>query len=219
MVFFWQQEKTMKKCSHCKQEKKENEFSKSSHSCKACYKKQYFNRSARTCPYCKTKYVGKRNYCSCRCKLLANTTKKKNGCWEWRGYQAKHGYCPTKDYDNPGKNIPVHRLAYRVFKGKFAEELLVCHSCDNRKCCNPEHLWLGNHKENAIDASKKGRLRTVGNLGIRNGHAKLNDDKVKEIRKLLQAGKKHKEISEIYGISCSVISEIRNGKMWKHVHL
>lgn len=210
----------MKRCETCKEDKYEKLFSKSCNRCKECSKRKYQEQHPRICPKCKGKYNGKREYCSNKCKILAFTTKQKTGCWEWRGCLNPGGYADTKDYDNPGTNARVHRLSYRVFKGEIPLGMLVCHSCDNRKCCNPDHLWLGTHKDNAADAIKKGRwdhIKQHAPRGIRNGNAKLDEGKVREIKKMIKEGRLHKEISKKYDISCAVISEIRNGKLWKHV--
>lgn len=74
-----------------------------------------------------------------------------NGCIEWSGCLDRSGYGRVGV-----KQIPAHRVAYRLAKGEPGD-MLVCHSCDNPKCVNPDHLWLGTHKDNMSDMTKKGR--------------------------------------------------------------
>lgn len=76
------------------------------------------------------------------------------GCWEY------YGPCTDRDYgmiDYQGRKQFVHRVVYRLMKGKIPEGLLVLHTCDNPKCCNPDHLFIGTHKDNTQDMIKKGR--------------------------------------------------------------
>ena len=88
-------------------------------------------------------------------KLEKMITVMPNGCWIWgKGKRVQH-----KIVTDNGRRVFAHRIAYEHFKGPIPEGMYVCHDCpggDNPDCCNPDHLWLGTHKENLQDASKKG---------------------------------------------------------------
>lgn len=78
----------------------------------------------------------------------------KDTCWESKFSKRCGGYGRFWAF---GRDIPTHRVAWVLTNGEIGDELIVCHKCDNPPCCNPEHLFLGTHKDNAMDKSMKGR--------------------------------------------------------------
>lgn len=79
-----------------------------------------------------------------------------NGCWEWQGYVLKSGYAQMSVNN---KSTLIHRATYELYKGKIPDGLLACHTCDNKICCNPNHIFLGTYKDNMQDAQKKGKMK------------------------------------------------------------
>jgi hypothetical protein len=86
---------------------------------------------------------------------------KTSDCWLWTAStRGKTGYGAFKIQ---GKVVDAHRLSYQIHKGQIADGMLVCHTCDNRLCVNPDHLWLGTYQDNWIDALQKGRAKAPDN--------------------------------------------------------
>lgn len=132
------------------------------------------------------------------------------GCWEWQGtVNPENGYGQQRFNK---KKWLVHRYSYLLHKGEIDNNLCVLHKCDNRKCVNPEHLFLGTRRENNIDCSKKGRKPR----GENHSCAKLTNLEVEEIRHLQKNGFTHREIAEKFGVSRSTISMIINRINWAH---
>jgi len=134
-------------------------------------------------------------------------------CWEWVGACDSGGY-GRMGLD--GKYHPVHRLAYKSIYGNISDKINVLHTCDNRKCCNPNHLFLGTDKDNAIDKVRKGRQQRL--CGELNGRCKLTNEQVKEIRILYSTNNySYTQLSNKYNVTKANISNIINYKLWKHI--
>lgn len=137
-------------------------------------------------------------------------------CWEWEGSKYYNGY--GQFYKSPTK-IVAHRMAYELTYGNIRnKKLLVCHKCDNRGCVNPNHLFLGTHKDNLADMYRKNRQNNADTRGIKNGRAKLTDNDIINIRKTYIRGQiSAKKLGEKYGISETTCLRIINRQGWIHV--
>ena len=139
-------------------------------------------------------------------RFNAKVEKSPSGCHEWVGCVMPNGY---GQISHLGKTAYAHRIAWELANGP-TDGLFVLHRCDNRKCVNPDHLFLGTFDENMADMVDKKRQAH----GTRNGHAKLTVDQVKRIR---AATGKQKEIAREYGVTRPLVSMIRANRIWRHV--
>jgi len=137
---------------------------------------------------------------------------KENDCWVWNRGTNGDGYGYLYDTKNK-KHFRSHVFIYQLINGPYDSNLVICHTCDNRKCVNPDHLFLGTKAENNADRAKKGRNRDQN--GTKNNQNKLTDQQVIEIFKM--RGKFQKDIAKQYGITQTMVSSIKLGKAWKHL--
>lgn len=137
------------------------------------------------------------------------------GCWEWQGGKKHSGYGRVR---YQGKDEYAHRLSYEIFVGAIPKGMFVCHHCDNPRCVNPEHLFLGTQADNMADMARKGRGKGRGRRGARPGSAnpfsKLTEEQVALIR---EAEGIQQAIATQFGVGQSTVSLIRNGKRWRHL--
>lgn len=145
--------------------------------------------------------------------VLANRFHKKvkiseSGCHEWQGYIAKTGYGQI------GYNYELlytHRVAWMLANGPIPDGMFVCHKCDNRRCVNPEHLFLGTAKDNSVDMSRKGR----STRGERAYQAKLTEDQVRYMRR---SDERLTDLAKRFGVARSTACLARSGKQWTHLN-
>lgn len=147
---------------------------------------------------------------------------KTESCWIWTGYFGTTGY---GQFSVRNRCRKAHRVSYELFKGKLQKGLLVCHSCDNPKCVNPDHLWTGTPSDNMKDKVQKGRA----NVPFGSAHSKsiLSEKQVLEIREKYTRGwanqfsKKEyslKGLAKEYSVHIRTIHGVVYNKNWKHLN-
>jgi hypothetical protein len=138
----------------------------------------------------------------------------KNGqCWKWKAATNANGYGIFGI--NRGCKL-AHRVSYEMAHGPIPEGLCVCHTCDNKPCVNPAHLWVGTVADNNADRDRKGRASGGGLKGQDHSQAKLTADDVENIR-ANEMNLTQRELGEIFGVSQTLISHIIRRKIWSHV--
>jgi len=134
------------------------------------------------------------------------------GCWNWTGglFDNKYG-----SFWLNRKSVLAHRVAYELWIGEIPEGLLIRHKCkQNPKCVNPAHLETGTHQENSNDMKRDG----TSSKGSSHYKAKLNDDSVKEIRRLYgDTNITQNQLAKQFGVSKFAIGCVVNNLSWKHI--
>lgn len=129
-------------------------------------------------------------------------------CWLWMGC-ILGGY---GRFENGSRNVLAHRMAWKLINGLVPEGLCVLHKCDDRRCVNPTHLFLGTKADNNADMVRKGRQAR----GEAMGSAKLTWDAVRRIREMHASGQyEMRNLVELFGVHRSGIYRLLNGERWR----
>lgn len=137
-------------------------------------------------------------------RLWRRTVPGPGGCIEFAGYINTTGYGQIMGDD--GRLVGAHRAAWALVNGPIPLGLVVCHRCDNRRCVNVEHLFLGTQADNVRDAQSKGRVAR----GERLPHTRLTDDDVRFIRR--QEGFTARELAARFGVTARYINAVARGE-------
>jgi HNH endonuclease len=125
------------------------------------------------------------------------------GCIEWQAGTSPKGYGMVSV---SGVYAQAHRFAYAAANGRIPAGMHVLHKCDNRKCCNPAHLYIGTNDQNIADKIARDRAGK-----------KLNKQKALEVLDMVAAGISQNEIARRVGIHQCNVSRIASGRRWGHL--
>lgn len=126
-------------------------------------------------------------------------------CWEWTGAMASSGYGKIGCGGHSGRTLSAHRAAWEIAHGEIPDRLQVLHSCDNKKCVNPQHLFLGTQSDNILDCIRKGRA-------VR----KLTNEDVLQIRRSYLP-RMSQCLADQFRVCASTVQRIVQRKSWKHI--
>ncbi len=148
-------------------------------------------------------------------ELFWRKVQKSNACWLWTGSVNSEGYGQIRQHR---RLLLAHRLAYEECNGPVPAGLMVLHRCDNPRCVNPDHLFVGNNSDNMRDCAAKGRsnFQTKPLRGERHPQSKVTWDVVRKIRsEYAHGGVTKLFLARKFGIGACQVGNIISGKHWR----
>ncbi len=142
-------------------------------------------------------------------RLWRDVDRSGDGCWEWQAAKITNGY---GHFQFQKIHYYAHRTAWLVANGSIPTGLHVLHTCDNRACCRPDHMFLGTQADNMRDMIAKGRKTR----GEQSPNSKLTEDDVRYIRAMYPA-KQMKQLAAQYNVSTGAIFAVIHRVNWRHV--
>lgn len=141
-----------------------------------------------------------------RINFMRMVQRLENGCWNWAGSINKSKGYGVASFGK-GRGFLAHRVSRILFTGNIPDGMLVLHTCDNRRCVNPDHFFLGIDRDNARDSMIKLRKPS-----------KLKASDIPEIRRLyFERGLSQQAIAGMFGVTQSNVCCVLTGKTWRHV--
>jgi DNA-binding XRE family transcriptional regulator len=144
-------------------------------------------------------------------RFWSKVQKQSNGCWLFTSVHGgtAYGMLSVKE----GEYL-AHRISWVLHYGEIPQGTLVLHKCDVPKCVNPDHLFLGTHRDNSDDKLSKKRHR----FGESSPITPFTEKDVLKIRELYASGKlSQQKIANMYGVNQTAISAIVRRATWKHI--
>jgi len=138
-----------------------------------------------------------------RDRFFAQTERSACGCWIWTGAKGVRGYGMIKEMY---RTRAAHRVSFEIHKGPIPDGMMICHTCDNPSCVNPDHLYAGTGADNMRDRRERGRANMP--RGESHFNSKLTDAQADEIRTSSERGA---ALARRFGLSPSTVCQIRKG--------
>lgn len=136
-------------------------------------------------------------------------------CIEWWHKFTRDGYGVMSRKDPwTGRKLSAHRMAWIECFGEIPEGMSVLHRCDNKRCVNPEHLFLGTQRDNIRDAMAKGRMPQFYRdmSGAKNPNAKMSQEDMDRVVDLLNRGEQPPTLARMFGVTRERIYQIRGSR-------
>ncbi|MGE0107685.1 MAG: HNH endonuclease [Thiomonas sp.] len=239
----------MKTCSKCRNQKPTDEFHRDAQKkdglrseCKECFRNkpqcliEGCDRAAASAGMCSMHYqrqikngttdAMQRATMPIKERLLKKVDiDPSGGCWNWTGATNESGYGQVFDTD-AGRVVLAHRASYEAFVGAIPaldgyHGACVCHRCDNPRCINPDHLFIGTHRNNMSDMAEKGRhrnsLKNPAYSHEDHPRAKLNPDVVKTLRSRRHSAEEIAQLATQLGVSRTALRYAASSKTWRKI--
>lgn len=135
---------------------------------------------------------------------------KSGECWLWTASHNRRGY---GWFGLNGRNHAAHRVAWMLERGPIPDGAWVLHHCDVTGCVRPDHLYIGDHRQNTLDAIRRRRMT----FGEATWNHRLREVDVRAIKALAAADFATEHIGALFGVTGRNVRHILEGRNWKSV--